>query len=321
MWTHWHRNSGRDGKSGETLAMNVLVSGASGLIGRAFVQAASAQQWSMRRLVRGHFGERDASWNPETGEIQASALDGIDAVVHLAGEPLLGGRWSEAKKRRIVQSRENGTRGLAEAIARAVRRPLVMLSASATGIYGSRGDELLTEVSSRGTGFLVDVCHRWERSTVAAEQAGVRVVHLRIGVVLDNGGGALRTMLPTFRAGLGGRLGSGTQWMSWITLEDVIRSMEHAIADDSLRGPVNIVSPHAVTNAELTATLARVLGRPAALPVPAWALRLALGEIADEAVLASARVMPERLIAATFEHRHPDLEGALRAVLARPRSD
>lgn len=250
-----------------------------------------------------------------------AALEGTDVVVHLAGEQLANGRWNAAKKRRIVESRQRGTRLIAETLAGMARPPRVLLSASAIGIYGSRGDEVLSESSSPGMGFLAEVCQKWEAATEPAEKAGIRVVHLRIGLVLDRSGGALKAMLPAFRLGLGGRLGSGRQWMSWITLADSIRAIEHVMECSNVSGAVNVVGPAAVTNAEFARTLGRVLGRPAVLPAPGWALRLAIGEMADEAVLASGRAVPRKLQESRFVFSDALLEAALGAVLGRSRSD
>lgn len=301
--------------------MNVAVSGASGLIGRALGERLHLRGDVMRRLVRGHASGADIRWDPATQEIDAAALEETDVVVHLAGEPLANGRWNAAKKKRIVESRECGTRLIAETLARMTRRPRVLVSASAIGIYGSRGDEVLSESSSRGTGFLADVCQRWEAATEPAEKAGIRVVHLRIGLVLDPTGGALKVMLPVFRLGLGGRLGSGRQWMSWITLADTIRAIEHVMERSDVSGAVNVVGPAPMTNAEFTRTLGRVLGRPAVLPAPAWALRLAIGEMADEAVLASERAVPRKLHESGFVFSDSQLEAAFGTVLGRSRSD
>ena len=301
--------------------MIVSVSGASGLIGRALCERLRERGDVVRRLVRGQTSGGDVRWDPGKHEIDAAALEGTDVVVHLAGEPLANGRWNAAKKRRIVESREQGTRLFAKALAEMTRPPRVFMSASAIGIYGSRGDEVLSEASSPGTGFLADVCQRWESATEPAEKAGLRVVHLRIGLVLDPDGGALKAMLPVFRFGLGGRLGSGQQWMSWITLADTIRAIERVMERSDVAGAVNVVGPAPVTNAEFTRALGRVLRRPVMLPAPRWALRLAIGEMADEAVLASGRAMPRKLQESGFVFSDSQLEAALGAVLGRSRSD
>lgn len=300
--------------------MIVAVSGASGFIGRALGARLAARGETIRRLVRGAATGTDVGWDPSRGTIDGAALEGTDVVVHLAGEPLTDGRWNAAKKRRIVESRENGTRLIAETLAGLAQRPRVLLSASAIGIYGSRGDELLTESSGPGTGFLADVCRGWEEATLPAQRAGIRVVHLRIGIVLDPSGGALRAMLPIFRLGLGGRFGSGRQWMSWITLEDTVGAIVYAMGHEGLSGPVNVVAPEPVTNAVFTMELGKALHRPAVLPAPAWALRLVVGEMADEAVLASARAVPRRLLETGFAFSQANLDGALAAALDAPRS-
>lgn len=298
-----------------TTPLKIVVSGASGLIGRALCARLAARGDVVRRLVRGEAKGSDIRWEPTNGVLDAASLEGTDVVVHLAGEPIADGRWNAAKKRKILDSRELGTRLIAETMAGMKRRPRVLVSAAAIGIYGSRGDEVLSERSPPGSGFLADACRLWERSTEAAERAGIRVVHLRIGLVLDPAGGALRAMLPVFKMGLGGRLGSGCQWMSWITLADTIGAIEHVIEREELSGPVNIVGPAPVTNSEFARTLGRVLGRPAVLPAPAWALRLVVGEMADEAVLASARAMPTRLQTTGFSYVENDLQTALAGIL------
>jgi len=296
--------------------LNVLVTGASGFIGSALDPVLAAGGHSVRRLTRGApSSESEFRWDPQSGAIDPQALAGIDAVVHLAGETI-DGRWTAAKKERILRSRVDGTRTLSDALARLERRPRVLVTASAVGLYGDRGDDELTEQSEPGTSFLADVVKEWEGASTGAEAAGIRVVRLRFGIVLSPTGGALRRMLIPFRLGLGGRLGSGRQWMSWISLGDVLRAIEHALADDALAGAANAVAPNPVTNAELTRTLARVLRRPAILPVPAPVLRLVLGELGGE-LLASIRARPARLAETGFEFADPDLEPALRRLLDR----
>ncbi len=300
--------------------MKILVSGASGLIGSALVPVLTASGHDVIRLVRSQpaAGEAAVRWDPEAGTLDAAGLEGLDAVVHLAGENLAEGRWTAEKKRRIRESRVKGTRLLCEALAGLARPPRVLVSASAVGYYGDRGDELLTEESPPGSGFLAAVARDWEAAAEPARRAGIRVVHPRMGPVLTPAGGVLAKMLPPFQAGLGGRVGSGRQYVSWIAVDDLLDAMLHLLATEALRGPVNMVAPRPVTNAEFAATLGRVLGRPAVLAVPAFAARLALGEMADEVLLASARVTPVRLAASGYRFRYPELEGALRHLLGRP---
>jgi uncharacterized protein (TIGR01777 family) len=294
-----------------------VISGASGLIGAALVPFLTTGGHRVTRLVRSRArtGETAVFWDPASGTLDAARLEGADAVVHLAAENIAASRWTTATKACIQESRVRGTRLLCEALARLRQRPAVMICASATGYYGDRGAELLDEGSSAGSGFLADVCRQWEAASAAAAESGIRVVHLRIGVVLSASGGALAKLLPPFRLGAGGRLGSGHQWMSWISLDDLLGVILHAVRTETLRGPVNAVAPHAVTNREFTTTLGRVLARPTVVPVPAVAARLAFGQMADEVLLASTRLSPERLLASGYVFRHPDIEGALRHTL------
>ncbi|MEY3701094.1 MAG: hypothetical protein RI891_386, partial [Gemmatimonadota bacterium] len=256
-------------------------------------------------------------WDPARGQLDAAALDGVDAVVHLAGENV-GARWTAARRRAIVDSRIQGTRLIAETIAKMPRKPEVLVSASAIGIYGVRGDEWLDESSTLGDDFLAEVGTQWEAATAPAREAGVRVVHLRIGIVLAAGGGALGKMLLPFQLGIGGVLGTGRQWMSWISREDLIGAIHHAIQTPSLAGPVNAVAPTPVTNREFTKGLGRVLRRPTIAPVPAIVLRALFGEMAEGTVLASQRVRPAALEASGFDFLHRTLEDALRFELGRP---
>ena len=303
--------------------MKVIVTGSTGLVGRALVRSLLAEGHEVARLVRGDSqqfkapGTAAVRWDPARGEIDAQALEGHDAAVHLAGEPIAEGRWDEAKKRRVLESRAKGTRVLAEALAGLNAKPRVLVSASATGFYGNRGDEILREESASGEDFVSEVCREWEKGTLAASQAGIRVVHLRIGLVLSTEGGSLPRMLTPFKLGLGGKLGDGRQYVSWITLEDLVGVIRRAIEDEHLRGPVNAVAPGAVTNAEFTKAIGHALGRPTFMAVPAFAARLAFGEIADELLLASTRVEPARLKEAGYEFKHPEIEGAMRAVLGK----
>ncbi|MDT5293992.1 MAG: uncharacterized protein QOJ76_872 [Acidobacteriota bacterium] len=303
--------------------MRVIVTGSTGLVGGALVRSLLADGHEVTRLVRGDAqgfrapGTAAVHWNPDGGAIDAKELEGHDAAVHLAGESIADGRWDEEKKRRILESRVKGTRLLAETLAGLERKPGVLVSASATGFYGNRGAEVLREESASGDDFLSEVCREWEKATLAASRAGIRVVHVRIGVVLSADGGALPKMLTPFKLGLGGRVGSGRQYMSWITLEDLIGVIKRALTDESLRGPVNAVAPNAVTNEEFTKAIGRVLGRPTFLSMPAFAARLAFGEMADALLLSGSRVEPARLTEASYEFKHPEIEGALRHVLKK----
>jgi len=301
--------------------MRVIVSGATGLVGRAVVRSLLADGHQVTKLVRGGAQEFRAPgtsavrWDPARGEIDADALEGHDAAVHLAGEPVSEGRWTEEKKRRIRDSRVKGTYLLAGALARLGAKPRVLVSASATGFYGDRGEERLDEESEPGRDFLSRVCREWEEAALPAAEAGIRLVHLRIGVVLSGEGGALPKMLTPFRLGLGGRIGGGGQYMSWVSLEDVVRVVRRALDDESLSGPLNVVAPQPVTNGEFTRALGRALNRPTVFAAPAFALRLVYGEMADALLLSGARVYPKRLTEAGFEFAHPELEGALRHAL------
>lgn len=298
--------------------MRILVTGSSGLIGRALVSFLAAGGHQVACLVRGNrTGPESLVWDPDSGRIDRAALEGFDAVVHLAGENIAGARWTSQQKARIRDSRIKGTRLLADALAGLSTPPRVLVSASAIGYYGDRGEELLTEESPPGEGYLSEVCREWEAATQPASRKGIRVVILRIGIVLTPAGGALARMLVPFRAGVGGIVGNGRQYMSWITLDDTIGAIHHAITSDSLRGPVNAAAPRPVTNREFTKTLGRVLGRPTLFPAPAFAFRLAFGEMADALLLASTRISSDRLESSGYKFRHRELEGALRHLLGR----
>ncbi len=299
--------------------LHVAVTGATGLVGSALVPFLTTGGHRVTRLVRSNPKGDDGTvlWNPATGSIDAAALEGVDAVVHLAGESVAGARWTDTVKARILESRTRGTTLLAETLARLRQPPQVLVSASAIGYYGNRGDAVLREDSAGGTGFLAAVCQEWEAATQVAEAAGIRVVHLRVGIVLSPAGGALKAMLVPFTLGAGGRIGSGTQYMSWIAIDDLLGAVLHALRTETLRGPVNAVAPNAVTNAEFTRVLGHVLRRPTLFPVPAVAARLAFGEGADEMLLASTRVEPERLQTTHYTFRHAELKAALRHVLGR----
>jgi hypothetical protein len=300
--------------------MLLAITGSTGLVGSEVVTVLSAAGHEVVRLVRRvpAPGEKAVRWDPEKGEIDAAGLEGLDAVVHLAGENIASGRWTAARKAAIRGSRVNGTRLLCDILAGLVRPPKTLVCASAIGIYGDRGEELLTEESPPGTGYLAEVCREWEAASAPAARKGIRVVSLRIGVVFSPKGGALPRMLPPFRAGLGGVIGNGRQYVSWIALDDLVGIVLHALQSGELRGPVNAVAPRPVTNRELTEVLGKVLSRPTLLPVPAFALRLAVGsEMADALLLASARVLPRRLEDAGYPFRFPELGETLRHMLAR----
>ena len=297
--------------------MRVLVSGASGLIGSELVRVLEAAGHEVVHLVRAESlaGPSRIVWDPAVGRLEATRFEGLDAVFHLAGEGVAQPPWTAEKKARIRDSRVASTRLLAETLARLDRKPAVFACASAIGYYGDRGDEELDETSPPGTGFLADVCRHWEAATRPAAAAGIRVVRMRFGLVLSQRGGAFARTLPMFRRGLGGRLGSGRQYVSWIMLDDVVAAIQRILADSSLDGPINVVGPNPVRNLELTQTTAGLLHRPAPLPVPAFLLRLKLGEMADELVLVSQRVYPRRLQAAGHAFAYPELEPAIRRLL------
>lgn len=294
----------------------VLVTGASGPIGAALLPSLRARGMRVTTLVRGqNAGENQRHWDPSQ-QLNPELVERFDAVIHLAGEPVVG-RWTAAKKAQIRDSRVLGTRHLSQALASTKDKPRVFVTASAIGFYGDRGDEVLTEDSPSGTGFFPDVCREWEGMTRAASDAGIRTVHTRFGIVLSPKGGALGAMLPAFRMGIGGRIASGRQWMSWIHVQDLVGAMHLVLNTDLLQGAVNFVSPRPVPNAEFTRTLASVLSRPAMIPVPAFMLRLLFGEMADEALLVSQRVEPVRLITSGYPFQYSDLRKALTAVLTK----
>jgi len=267
------------------------------------------------RRNKSSLSSNSAFWNPGTGEIDAAALEGIDAAVHLAGENISEGRWTDDKKKRILDSRVNGTTLLSETLAGLKNKPRVLISASAIGYYGNRGDELVSEASKAGSDFLADVCVQWEQSTSAARMAGIRVVNIRIGIVLSTKGGALAKMLLPFKMGVGGKVGDGDQYMSWIALDELISAILFIIDTDAIQGPVNMVSPNPVTNAEFTKSLGKALSRPAILPAPAFALRLVFGEMADALLLSGARVDPAKLKASNYAFKYPQLDAALKHLL------
>ncbi len=297
--------------------MKVLVTGSSGLVGSALVESLAANGHLAIRLPRGSSGNGPA-WDPYAGTVDLEGAEDIDVVVHLAGENISDGRWNGAKKARIIDSRVKGTRLLAEFFAAADHKPRAIVSASAVGFYGDSGEMVVDESSEPGDGFLADVCKKWEEATAAAVQAGIRVVNIRLGVVLSAAGGALKKMLLPFKLGAGGVIGSGNQFMSWISIEDVIEAIQYAMVNDSLLGPVNLVSPNAVTNREFTQALGQALHRPTMFPMPAFAARLVFGEMADELLLAGTRTAPRKLMECGYEFRHPELTEALDNLLKKP---
>lgn len=302
--------------------MRIAITGASGFLGTALVPYLQEQGHEVIRLVRGVPRAADEHrWNPDHG---VDLLGHVDGVIHLAGENIAGGRWTEARKAKIRDSRVGPTRALAQSLARAADKPAVLISVSAIGYYGNRGTEALTEQSAPGQGFLADVCQAWEAAADPARAGGIRVVHPRFGIILDARGGALGQMRLPFSLGLGGPLGPGTQYYSWVGIADVLRAVHFALTTDTIDGPVNVTSPNPVTNAEFTRTLGRVLRRPAVIPVPGWALKTLFGELAEAELLSSKRVLPAVLQEAGFTFRHAALEDALRATLdgapAAPRS-
>ena len=296
--------------------MRVAVTGSSGFIGKALVRELETAGHDVLRLVRKPppQGAHAAPWDPATGSIDADALQGLDAVVHLAGENIAAGRWTPARKARIRDSRVAATRLLATALAGLARPPRALVCISAVGLYGDRGDTTLNEESPPGTGFFAETCRDWEAAADPARAHGIRVAHLRTALVLDPEGGALARLLPVFRWGLGAPLGTGRQWWSWVTRDDLVGMFRHVL-DHDISGPVIATSPQPVTCSEFTRALGRVLRRPTWPPVPRAVLRLLIGEMADEAFLASARLEPTRLVASDFAFRHPALEPALRALL------
>ncbi len=299
--------------------MKILISGASGLVGSALSKSFTQSGHEVTHLTRSTVGpgsdQRVIVWDPMAERLDPAGLEGFDAVVHLAGENIAGGRWTRRQKQRIRDSRVLGTRLLCRALAELSDPPQILASASAVGYYGDRGQQQLDEASPPGSGFLAEVCRDWEAATEPAAEAGIRVTRLRIGVVLALHGGALARMLPVFRFGLGGRLGSGWQYMSWITLDDLVDAIGHVLSAGTLQGPINLVAPQPVTNRRFTQTLGRVLRRPALLPAPGFALRLMLGEMADELLLAGAKVAARRLLDSGFEFRDPQLDAALHRLL------
>jgi uncharacterized protein (TIGR01777 family) len=297
--------------------MKIVVSGSTGLIGTPLTTALNRRGDQVVPLVRRRVspGEQALAWDPEHGTIDRAGLEGADAVIHLAGENVFG-RWSPAKKQRIYDSRVKGTRLISDALAGLSRPPATLLAASAIGYYGDRGDEAVTEESAPGEDFLAHVACDWEAATAAATRAGIRVVNMRNGVVQTTTGGALAKMLPAFRLGLGGPVGSGNQYLSWITLDDTVNAILHLLDSSGVVGPVNMTAPTPVTNREFAKTLGKVLGRPAVVTVPAFALRIAFGTDGAAMLQSGQRVLPARLLASGFNFSSPDVEHALRFLLA-----
>jgi uncharacterized protein (TIGR01777 family) len=296
--------------------MKIAIAGASGLVGKALIPKLESDGAEIIRLVRNTARANEIEWHPNQAEIEPGKLDRFDVVINLAGENVSEGRWTDEKKRRIHDSRVNGTHLLSEAIAKTPNKPQVFLCASATGIYGDRDDETLDEQSESGGGFLAGVCREWEIATEPASKAGVRVVNLRFGPILSREGGMMEKMLTPFKMGLGGKIGSGKQFISWVAIDDAVNAMLLALKDNSIRGPLNIVSPNPVTNEEFTRRLGEALSRPTVMAMPAFAARLAFGEMADEMLLTSQRVVPKTLNAAGFQFQYPKLVEALRSYIS-----
>jgi uncharacterized protein len=299
--------------------MKVLISGGSGLVGTALTESLRSEGHTVALLVRpgGAASEGDIRWDPSSGFVNLDAMEATDAVVNLNGASIGGGRWTSARKKILCTSRVDSTRFLVDSIAHLKQKPRVFVSASAVGYYGNRDDEILTESSASGNDFLAEVCRDWEAEALRAQSSGIRTVITRFGVILSSNGGALTQMLTPFKLGMGGRLGSGQQWMSWIALDDVVGILRSALSNEQVSGPVNVVAPNPVQNSEFTRVLASVLHRPAIFPAPAFALRLAIGEMADALLLSSQRVHSERPPSATYAFQYENLEPALHAILAK----
>jgi len=294
--------------------MRIAISGSRGLVGSGLIKSFERESHEILHLVRREARPEahEIEWHPNGGKMNAADLEGLGAVINLAGESIAEGRWTDEKKRRIYDSRVKGTQLLSNALASLTQKPATFLCASATGFYGNRGDQILDETAPAGSGFLAKVCRDWEQATEAANQAGIRVVNLRFGPILAREGGMLDKMLTPFKLGVGGKVGSGEQFISWVAIDDVVAAIKLALSDTSLRGPINIVSPNPVTNEEFTKTLGHVLNRPTALAVPAFAARLAFGEMADEMLLVSQRVVPKKLQELKFAFQYSELDSAFR---------
>ncbi|HEY9714044.1 MAG TPA: TIGR01777 family oxidoreductase [Chroococcales cyanobacterium] len=296
--------------------MKILVTGSHGMVGSQLVTYLKSRDHQVMRLSRSAGGPDQIVWDPSLGEIDESRLEGFDAVVHLAGDNIADGRWTDSKKARILSSRVEGTTLLCKTLASLQAPPEVIVSASAIGYYGDRGEEVLTEESGPGAGFLADVCSKWEAATESAGSRNIRVARVRMGVVLSPTGGAMTKLLTPFKLGAGGRLGSGKQYMSWIALDDLVQIFEHVITHKGLVGPVNAVAPNPVTNQEFTEALGAALHRPTVMPLPGFAAHLIMGEMADELLLSSARVMPNKLMASGYKFIHPDIQSTLRQMFS-----
>ena len=295
--------------------MKVAVTGSSGLIGTSLVSFLSKKDIVVSKILRENPEDDDISWKPEDGDWNSAFTGGVDGIVHLAGESVASGKWTRKKKEKIRNSRIEGTKRLCEHILKLPTPPSVLVCASAIGYYGNRGVEFLNEGSSRGSGFLPDVCLGWEEAAESVSKAGIRVVNVRFGIVLSKDGGALAKMMTPFKIGMGGKIGSGTQYMSWIAMDDATSAIYHTLITESLKGPVNVTAPNPVTNKEFTNTLGEVLKRPAVVPIPAFAAKLAFGEMANDLLLASTKVAPKRLSDSGYKFQYPELENALKHVL------
>ena len=295
--------------------MKVAVTGSSGLIGSSLVSFLSEKSVTVSKILRENTKDDDISWKPEDGDWDSAFTGGVDGIVHLAGENIASGKWTRKKKEKIRNSRIEGTTRLCEHILKLPTPPSVLVCASAIGYYGNRGVEFLNEGSPRGSGFLPDVCLGWEEATESVSKAGIRVVNVRFGIVLSKDGGALAKMMTPFKIGMGGKIGSGTQYMSWVAMDDVTGAIYHTLITESLKGPVNVTAPNPVTNKEFTNTLGEVLKRPAVVPIPAFAAKLAFGEMANDLLLASTKVAPKRLSDSGYKFQYPELENALKHVL------
>ena len=295
--------------------MKVAITGSSGLIGTSLVSFLSEKSVTVSKILRENPKDDDISWKPEDGDWNSAFTGGVDGIVHLAGENIASGKWTRKKKEKIRNSRIEGTKKLCEHILKLPTPPSVLVCASAIGYYGNRGVEFLNEGSSRGSGFLPDVCLGWEEAAESVSKAGVRVVSVRFGIVLSKDGGALAKMMTPFKMGMGGKIGSGAQYMSWVAMDDVTGAIYHTLVTGSLKGPVNVTAPNPVTNKEFTNTLGEVLKRPAVVPMPAFAAKLAFGEMANDLLLASTKVAPKRLSDSGYEFQYPELENALRHIL------